>query len=883
MFGLTVSIVCLALVQAQHVHFTPPWVQSVVASATSQYRPWMTSSPPSSNDFWNKPDHEPPYPFPKPPAQRNVCDFWMETIPHQGVAPFQPDPAYQVFRNVKDFGAKGDGETDDTAAINLAISTGNRCAPGTCASSTTTPATVYFPPGTYVISSSIIDYYYTNIIGNPNCLPVIQASSNFTAPPGSTGLIDGDPRINGDLAYGATNVFFRQIRNLVLDMTQVPANESVTGIHWPTAQATSLQNLVFYMSDAPGTQHQGVFVEEGSGGFMTDLVAVGGLYGFSWGNQQFTMRNLTVSNAVTAINQIWDWGWTYKGLSINNCSVALNMSSGAPSALSVGSVTLFDSVVTNTPIGVLTGRSASSQPPAAGSLIIENCRFGNVPAIVRGPGGVLLAGSSGTTTVAAWGSGHAYTPNGPQIFEGPITPNSRPASLLSNGVFYQRSKPQYGEYGVDAFVSARSLGAKGDGNTDDTVALQNAIYAAVSLRKILFIDAGGYVVTSTIYIPAGSRIVGESYPVIFGTGAFFSDVNNPQPVVQVGKPGETGTVEWSDVVVTGRGATSGAIFIQWNLASSGPASSPPWATRGSQPYWGPKWGPGWGQGWGHGWGQGQQLSGPSGMFDVHARIGGFAGTNLQIADCPTTPEVFTPPAPINTNCICGFMSMHITSSASNLYMENTWFWTADHDIEDPGLRQITIYNGRGLYVAPGAGTLWLYGTAVEHHVLYEYQLSGSHDVYMGQIQTETAYYQPNPPAPLPVVPQAAWNDPTFPAFCLNATGFNFTGVNTSFSNPCDGYGVRLTGATSDTLIYGAGLYSFFANYNTTCSAIGSGAACQSKILSIEDRSAVSVYNLNTVGSQSMADLDAISIIDSQDNIAGFTSSVAVLRVNSGGL
>jgi hypothetical protein len=34
--------------------------------------------------------------------------FWMESIKHQGSAPFNPDPAnYQVFRNVKDFGAKG--------------------------------------------------------------------------------------------------------------------------------------------------------------------------------------------------------------------------------------------------------------------------------------------------------------------------------------------------------------------------------------------------------------------------------------------------------------------------------------------------------------------------------------------------------------------------------------------------------------------------------------------------------------------------------------------------------------------------------------------------------------------------------------------------------
>ena len=33
--------------------------------------------------------------------------FWLEKIKHQGVAAFRKDSTYQVFRNVKDFGAKG--------------------------------------------------------------------------------------------------------------------------------------------------------------------------------------------------------------------------------------------------------------------------------------------------------------------------------------------------------------------------------------------------------------------------------------------------------------------------------------------------------------------------------------------------------------------------------------------------------------------------------------------------------------------------------------------------------------------------------------------------------------------------------------------------------
>ena len=795
---------------------------------THSYSGFPTSKPdyPSSQDAHSSSEHT-SYPFPtttypsgtgKPssthphpsssPSSASCNDYWLAKIKKQGVAPYA-GRGYKVFRNVKDYGAKGDGVTDDTAAINRAITEGQRCNPETCQSTTTTPALVYLPPGTYIVSAPLIDYYLTNIIGNPDCLPVLKASANF----------QGNWVIDGSLnhIWISTNIFWRQVRNLVIDLTAVPGK--IAGIHWPTGQATTLQNIVFKMSTAAGNQHQGLFIEDGSGGFVTDLVFYGGAQGLAVGNQQFTMRNLTFHNCGTAIQQAWDWGWTYKGISINNCQVGLDISAvNDAGALNVGSVVFIDSSVSNTAVFVKTGKSASSNPPTANSLILENIRLRAVPVAVQGPSGTLLAGpASGQSTIAAWGQGHAYHQGGraPDLTGANLTPNKRPSSLTSGTDFYERSKPQYEKVPVTQFLSARDAGAKGDGSTDDTAALNNAIAAATAANKILFLDYGVYVVRGTIKIPAGARITGETLPIILSEGAFFNDINAPKPVVQVGIPGARGSVELSDFVVSTRGQQKGAVLIEYNLASPGT---------------------------------------PSGLWDVHTRVGGFAGSNQQLANCPKTPQTAAPP--VNEACIVAFLSFHITASASNVYVENCWFWVADHDIEDPALTQITLYAGRGLLVESGAGRVWLIGTAVEHHVLYEYALVGTRDVVLGQIQTETAYYQANPDARVPFPANAAYHDPVI------AAGES-------------GWGVRVVDSV-DVLVYGAGLYSFFDNYDVTCSNAGNASKCQSHIFSV-DRSRVSVYNLNTVGTASMITVGNSEVASWADNQDGFVSTIALFR------
>ena len=80
------------------------------------------------------------------------------------------------------------------------------------------------------------------------------------------------------------------------------------------------------------------------------------------------------------------------------------------------------------------------------------------------------------------------------------------------------------------------------------------------------------------------------------------------------------------------------------------------------------------------------------------------------------------------------------------------------------------------------------------------------------------------------------------------------------------------------MIYGAGLYSFFDNYSTTCSNAGNGEACQSRIFDIEGNVRnINVYNLNTIGATSMINQNGVSLASYADNVNVFPDTIALFR------
>jgi len=387
--------------------------------------------------------------------KRQATSWWVDEITHDGMMAFNPNKtSYQVWRNVVNYGADPSGQLDSTKAINAAISDGFRCGAG-CNSSSINGALVYFPEGTYLISGSIISMYNTQLVGSPLNKPTIKAASSFVG----LGVISSDVYIdggNGNEWYINQNNFFRQIRNFVIDIRAATVAYPA-GLHWQVAQATSLQNIDFLQNT--GTQ-QGIFAENGSGGFMSDLTFTGGNFGLYGGNQQYTVRNLKFTGCTTGIGLIWDWGWTWKDLTFVNCGTGINMI-GAGGARNTGSIYLLDSTFQGTSVAIVSTTPLAGAGAGTTYITLDNVVLQNSPiAIQDSTGATILSG--GSTTINSWTLGRVYNgqnPTGVYSSGGNTSPLRLLTSSLrgnSNGGYFTRSKPQYETYSATSIINVKT-------------------------------------------------------------------------------------------------------------------------------------------------------------------------------------------------------------------------------------------------------------------------------------------------------------------------------------------------------------------------------------------------------------------------------------------
>jgi polygalacturonase len=182
--------------------------------------------------------------------------------------------------------------------------------------------------------------------------------------------------------------------------------------------------------------------------------------------------------------------------------------------------------------------------------------------------------------VELWATGRRYTAqNISGTSETSYLERWKPVEgLQQNGKYFSQSKPQYEKEPLDNFVSVLQYGVKGDGKPTlgNAENFNKALKDAAARGKILVIPAGSYIVEKTLEIPLNSRIAGILYPQIVAFGDYFSDPKQPKAVLEVGKENSRGLIHMSDLIITNRGATAGAIFVQWNVHQKSPGSAAMW-------------------------------------------------------------------------------------------------------------------------------------------------------------------------------------------------------------------------------------------------------------------------------------------------------------------
>ncbi|KAH1865847.1 hypothetical protein KXX01_001458 [Aspergillus fumigatus] len=185
------------------------------------------------------------------------------------------------------------------------------------------------------------------------------------------------------------------------------------------------------------------------------------------------------------------------------------------------------------------------------------------------------------------------------------------------------------------------------------------------------------------------------------------------------------------------------------------------------------------------------------------------------------------------------------------------------DYGDP----IDVFSARGILVE-SHGPTWMYGTASEHNVLYQYQLPGAQKIVMGMIQTETPYFQPLPAAPEPFKPGQFPNDPVF------------TNCGNSIAGCAMAWAVRIINS-STVYILGSGLYSWLAFYTQDCLETGH---CQEQGFYVEQSTNTWVYNLVTKGITESISPAGETPLYARDVQNGYTSSLlAWLHTGTGAI
>ena len=390
----------------------------------------------------------------------------------------------------------GDGRADDTVAVQSAID---------AARDKTGHGVVFLPSGRYRLSRSILVPPGVRIFGVGAKRPVFVLGPNTPGFQKGVGTLivftGGDqysvgrvpvpvPTVVGgkdEVRDANSGTFYSALSNVDIEIGA--GNPAAAGVRFRMAQHAFLSHMDFHL----GSAFAGVYQ---AGNVMEDVHFHGGRYGIvtektspAW---QFTLIDSTFDGQRDAAIREHEVDLTLVNVTMRNVPVGVEIDRGYSDSL-WGKNVRFENVSKAAVV-------ISNEDNVFTQVGFDNAVASNTPVFARfRDSGKTVTGKGRDYRVASFTYGLTLPglgQMGEYKTQADITALPRPPVVATQAI---RPLPP-----VSAWTNVKALGVKGDGETDDTAALQ----AAIETHRVLYLPIGFYKVTDTLRLKPDTVLIG---------------------------------------------------------------------------------------------------------------------------------------------------------------------------------------------------------------------------------------------------------------------------------------------------------------------------------------------------------------------------------------
>lgn len=409
-----------------------------------------------------------------------VLVVWSGTVQAASFYPVKPDDPRAVDFTKVAFGAHADGVGDDSDALQRAIDQ---------VQETTGAGVLLVPEGRYRLGKTVHVWQGIRLLGYGASRPVFVLGPNTPGFQEGAGrymvhFADNRPDPGEPIVDASEFTFFSGMSNIDFELQE--GNPAAIAVRFHVAQHSELTHMNFRVGTARaavediGNQASDIHVEGGEYGIITKRTAP------VW---QFLLMDSTFTGQRAAAIHTQEAGFTLIRVSFSNMPVALQIAPGQVEQLygrdlwmqNIREAAFVAGNARNTHSAVTLVNTVCSDVPRFFSGENALAAPGRHYLVERFTQGLMVGADGRENGIATRHKARALAKAAQPI------PTDIPATPA-----------------MDRWTNVRTLGAKGDGQTDDT----DALLAAIAKHDVLFFPSGTYRVSRPLMLRADTVLIG---------------------------------------------------------------------------------------------------------------------------------------------------------------------------------------------------------------------------------------------------------------------------------------------------------------------------------------------------------------------------------------